>query len=224
MPITDWPEGDRPREKLLAVGAKQLTDTELLAIFLRTGIPGKTAVDLAREVLTQFGSLRAMLRASQAEFSSLPGLGPAKYAQLQAVVELSRRFFREELPRTDALNNPSQVRNYLRSKLRDYQYEVFGIIYLDNQNRIITFEELFRGSISSASVYPREVVRQVLRHNAAATILVHNHPSGISEPSQADRDITQTLADALRLVEVRVLDHLIVGDVSVVSMAERGLL
>jgi DNA repair protein RadC len=224
MPITDWPEGDRPREKLLKFGPQHLSDTELLAIFYRTGISGKTAVDLARETLHHFGSLRALLTSGIEEFCKVPGLGLAKYAQLQASTELSKRCFFEEIPKQGALTSPQATRQYLLSRMRDYPYEVFATLFLDNQHRIIKMEELFRGSISSASVYPREVVRQVIKHNAAAVIFVHNHPSGIAEPSQSDKAITDTLTKALNLLDVRVLDHLIIGSCEVVSMAERGLL
>lgn len=224
MPITDWPEGDRPREKLLKFGSQHLSDTELLAIFYRTGIHGKTAVDLARETLRHFGSLRALITSSQEEFCQVPGLGTAKYAQLQASAELSRRCFFEEIPGRDLLTSAHSTRQYLLSRMRDLPYEVFATLFLDNQHRIIALEELFRGSISSASVYPREVVRQVMKHNAAAVIFVHNHPSGIAEPSQSDKEITKTLSCALRLLDVRVLDHFVIGASEVVSMAERGLM
>lgn len=224
MAITDWPEGDRPREKLLQLGSQNLSDTELLAIFYRTGIAGKTAVDLARETLAHFGSLHALLSSSMDEFCQVHGLGMAKYVQLQASTELSRRFFLEEIPKTDPLTSPQLTRQYLHSRMRDYPYEVFAALYLDNQHRIIQFEELFRGTINSASVYPREVIRQVIKHNAAAVIFVHNHPSGVAEPSQSDADITTTLTKALNLLDVRVLDHFIVGAKEVVSMAERGLM
>ena len=224
MPITDWPEGDRPREKLLKFGSQHLTNTELLAIFYRTGVNGKTAVDLARETLKHFGSLRALLATDKDEFCKVPGLGLAKYAQLQASAELSSRCLFEDIPVNSPLTNAQTTRHYLLSRMRDYPYEVFATMFLDNQHRIIAMEELFRGSIRSASVYPREVVRQVIKHNAAAVIFVHNHPSGVAEPSQSDSDITRTLSDALRLIDVRVLDHFIIGASDVVSMAERGLL
>lgn len=223
MPITDWPAGERPREKLLARGPEALSDAELLAIFLRTGVRGKTAVDLARELLAQFGGLRPLLQADQARFCAGTGLGLAKYAQLQAVLEMARRHLLEGLRRGDALACPDDTRRFLSARLRDYAYEVFACLFLDTRHRIIAFEELFRGTIDGASVHPREVVRRALAHNAAAVILAHNHPSGVAEPSQSDQHITRRLKDALALIDVRVLDHLVVGD-ELVSFAERGLL
>ncbi len=222
MAITDWPEGERPREKLLARGAKQLSDAELLAIFLRTGIAGKTAVDLARDILQHFGSLRGLMGADQKDFCAFPGLGTAKFAQLQAVLELSTRHLAEQLQRGDALSDPATTRRYLSQRLRDFPYEVFACLFLDNRHRIICFEELFRGTINGASVHPREVVRKALTHNAAAVILAHNHPSGIAEPSEADRSLTRRLKEALGLVDVRVLDHIVIGDGESVAFAERG--
>lgn len=224
MPITDWPLDERPREKLLARGAEALSDAELLAIFLRTGTRGKTAVDLARELLTRFGSLRALLEADLRQFCEGEGLGAAKYAQLQATTEMARRHLAETLRRGNALENPEDTRRYVSARLRDYPHEVFACLFLDNRHRVIAFEELFQGTINGASVHPREVVKKALAHNAAAVILAHNHPSGVAEPSSADRHITQQLVDALRLVEIRVLDHLVVGDGEAVSFAERGLL
>lgn len=222
MSIRDWPAAERPREKLLEQGAASLTDAELLAIFLRTGVTGKSAVDLARYLLSEFGSLRALLEADLTGFSQHLGLGPAKYAQLQAVLEMSRRHLAERLRRDSALESPQAVRDYLKAQLRHEPHEVFGCLFLDAKHRVLAFEVLFRGSIDSASVYPRQVVKRSLAHNAAAVILTHNHPSGVSEPSQADRVLTQRLKDALALVEVRVLDHFIVGDGEPLSMAELG--
>ncbi|SCN47894.1 RadC family protein [methanotrophic endosymbiont of Bathymodiolus puteoserpentis (Logatchev)] len=224
MSIQDWPEGDRPREKLLAQGAEILSDAELLAIFLRTGIKGKTAVDLARDLLTDFGSLRELLLADCDNFTRAKGLGTAKYAQLQAVLEMARRHTFEELDRGDILTSPEATRAYLSQQLRHYQYEVFACLFLDNQHHILEFEELFRGTIDSASVYPREVIKKALAHNAAAVIFAHNHPSGISEPSQADKLITDKLKQALALIDIRVLDHFIIGDGMPYSFAENGLL
>ncbi len=224
MAITDWPEDERPREKLLARGPAALSDAELLAIFLRTGTRGKTAVDLARELLTDFGGLRPLLHADQQSFCSSNGLGQAKYAQLQAVLEMARRHLWETLQRGEELRNPGDTRMYLTARLRDYPYEVFASLYLDNRHRVIAFEELFRGTIDGASVHPREVVKRALHHNAAAVILAHNHPSGVAEPSRADEALTQRLKDALGLVDIRVLDHIVVGDGAVTSFAERGLL
>ena len=223
MSITDWPASERPREKLLQRGSSALSDAELLAIFLRTGVKGKSAVDLSRELLSSFGNLRNLLCASQTEFFSHLGLGPAKFAQLQAVLEMAKRHLYEELERGDALENPNDTKNYLASQLRAYNHEVFAGLFLDNRHRVIQFEELFTGTIDGASVYPREVVKKAMNCNAAAIIFAHNHPSGVAEPSQADRKITQRLSDALALVDVRVLDHIIVGD-ELVSFAERGYL
>jgi len=224
MAITDWPVAERPREKLLQRGAKALSDAELLAIFLRTGIPGKTAVDLARDLLTEHGSLRCLLGADQARFCNSRGLGSAKYVQLQAVVEMGRRYLQETLERGDGLGSPDQTRQFLIARLRDLPYEVFGCLFLDNRHRIIRFDELFRGTIDGASVHPREIVRQTLEYNAAAVIFAHNHPSGVAEPSAADRNLTQRLKQALTLIDVRVLDHFVVGDGVATSFAESGLL
>jgi len=224
MKIMDWPEEERPREKLLERGASALSDAELLAIFLRTGIPGKTAVDLARDLLNRFGSLRALLNADLKQFCEAPGLGKAKFAHLQASVEMTRRHFSETLQRGNVLKNPKQTQNFLMAHLRDYSFEVFSCLYLDNRHRVIQFEELFRGTINGASVHPREVVKKALGHNAAAVIFAHNHPSGMAEPSMADQKITRQLTDALALVDVRVLDHVVVGDGITVSFAEQGLI
>lgn len=223
MPITDWPLEERPREKLLAQGSQALTDAELLAIFLRTGIRGKTAVDLSHDLLTGFDGLRQLLKADQQSFCQHPGLGQAKYAQLQAVLEMSRRYLFEGLQRGDALTSPQETREYLSGQLRDYAHEVFAVLFLDQRHRVIKFEEMFRGTIDGANVYPREVVKKALELNAAAVIFAHNHPSGVAEPSQADERITRRLKEALSLVDIRVLDHFIVGE-NVVSFAERGLL
>ncbi|MXS17987.1 RadC family protein [Pseudomonas oryzihabitans] len=226
MSIKDWPAQERPREKLLEQGAQALTDAELLAIFLRTGVAGKSAVDLARQLLGEFGSLRALLEADLAAFSAHLGLGPAKYSQLQAVLEMGRRHLAEGLKRDSVLESPQQVRDYLKARLRHEPHEVFGCLFLDTRHRVLAFEALFHGTIDGASVYPRQVVKRALAHNAAAVILTHNHnhPSGIAEPSQADRLLTTRLKDALMLVDVRVLDHFIVGDGEPLSMAEYGWL
>jgi len=224
LAITDWPENERPRERLLERGASALSDAELLAIFLRTGVKGKTAVDLARDLLSEFGSLRAMLAADCDTFCKAEGLGPAKFTQLQAVLEMSRRYLAETLQRGDAFSNPQDVRRFLIAKLRDYPHEVFACLYLDNRHRVLAFEELFRGTLDGASVHPREVVKQALAANAAAVILAHNHPSGVVEPSAADRALTQRLKEALALVDIRVLDHFIVGEGGGYSFAEHGLL
>lgn len=222
MSINRWPVAERPREKLLLQGAAALSDAELLAIFLRTGVPGRTAVDLARDLLSRFGSLRQMLVADKTSFCETPGLGPAKFTQLQAVVEMARRHLFEELERGEGLTDPRQSARYIKARLRDLPHEVFACLFLDNRHRVIAFEELFRGTINGASVHPREVVKRALSLNAAAVILAHNHPSGVAEPSQADRDLTRRLQQALELVEVRVLDHIVVGDGEPVAFAERG--
>jgi DNA repair protein RadC len=224
MPITDWPVAERPREKLLSQGPAALSDAELLAIFLRTGRPGQTAVDLARELLSTFGSLRGLLQADLAAFCSHGGLGPAKFTQLQAVLEMGRRHLWERLQRGEALASPEDTRRFLLARLRDQPHEIFACLFLDNRNRVIAFEELFRGTIDGASVYPREVVKKALARNAAALIVAHNHPSGVAEPSRADEALTQRLREALALVDVRLLDHFVVGDGVCVSFAERGLL
>lgn len=223
MAITDWAIEDRPREKLLRKGAEALTDAELLAIFLRTGIKGKSAVDLARDLIKDNGGLSPLLAADEKQFCQSKGLGQAKFVQMQAVVEMSRRYLEEKIQRGDAMDNVSDVKNYLQSRLQYYPFEVFSCLFLDNKHRVIEYEELFRGTIDNASVHPREVVRRVLHHNAAAIILAHNHPSGNANPSQSDKVITAKLKQALEMIEVRVLDHFIVGD-EIVSFAERGLL
>jgi DNA repair protein RadC len=222
--IRSWPASERPREKLLARGPAALSDAELLAIFLRTGVNGKTAVDLARELLQAWGGLRPLLEAGREDFCSHHGLGAAKYAQLQAMLEIARRHLLEQLRRQDALENPEATRRYLASRLRHLGHEVFACLFLDNRHRVIAFEELFCGTIDGASVHPREVVKRSLYHNAAAVILAHNHPSGVAEPSRADIGLTRRLCDALELVDTRVLDHVVIGDGTAVSFAERGLL
>ena len=224
MPITDWPVSERPREKLLLQGSHTLSDAELLAIFLRTGTRGKTAVDIARDLLTRFGGLRALLTADQEAFCSTPGLGPAGFAQLQAVLEMAKRHLLENLQRNEVFQDPDQVKQYLKMHLRDVRREVFFCLFLDTQHRLISAEELFTGTIDSSAVYPREVVQRALSVNAAAVIFAHNHPSGIAEPSEADKRITWRLRDSLALMDIRVLDHIVIGDGLTVSMAERGLL
>lgn len=226
MAITDWPQGERPRERLLALGAGALSDAELLAIFLRVGIKGKSAVDLARELLDRFdGQLSTLAATSPQALAKLPGLGPAKATQLAAVLELARRSLKEPLHCRDLLGSPGAVRDWLRLRLAALPYEVFGALWLDSQNRLIEYDELFRGTLNQTSVFPREVVKQALARNAAAAILVHNHPSGAAEPSHADELLTQALKQALQLVEVKVVDHFIVaGNAPPLSFAERGLL
>jgi len=224
MAIRDWPDDERPREKLISRGAQALSDAELLAIFLRTGTRGQSAVDLARSLLQRFGGLRQLLEAEQTAFCQGPGLGLAKYVQLQAVLEISRRHLEETLIRGDALDSVAATRRYLTARLRHQPHEVFACLFLDNRHRMIRYEELFHGTIDGASVHPRQVVRRALHHNAAALILAHNHPSGVAEPSRADEQITRRLKDALGLIDVRVLDHFVIGDGQAVSFAERGLL
>ena len=224
MSIKNWPENERPREKLLHRGAQALSDAELLAILLRTGTAGMNAVELARELLKEFGGLRALLAADQPSFCQGKGLGMATYVQCNAVLEIARRHYAEHLGERDNFTSPDQVRDYLQASLRDRQAEVFCVLFLDNRHRLICFEECFNGTIDGASVHPREIVRKAINHNAAAVILAHNHPSGIAEPSQADIALTARLKESLGLVDVRVLDHFIVGDGQPISFSERGLM
>jgi len=224
MAIRDWPQNERPREKLLVRGAAALSDAELLAIVLRSGARGGTAVDLARTLLARFGGLRPLLEADSKRFCAAAGGSAARFAQLQAGVELARRCLEATLHRGDVIASPDDTRRYLHARLRSHQREVFACLFLDNRHRVISFEELFYGTIDSATVHPREIVKRALGHNAAALILAHNHPSGVAEPSRADAALTVRVRDALGLVDVRVLDHLVVGDGEVISLAERGLL
>lgn len=222
MSISHWPEDQRPRERLIKHGAHMLSDAELLAVFLRVGVSGKSAVDLGRDMIGHFGSLNRLFAASLPEFSELNGLGPAKYAQLQAVIELARRSLSEELKAGEALSSPLAVKQYLQLMLAKKPYEVFVVLFLDVKNRLIASEELFRGTITHTSVYPREVVKAALAHNAAGILLAHNHPSGSPEPSAADRSLTSALKQALALVDIRVLDHFVVAGRHVYSFAEHG--
>lgn len=224
MAITDWPEGERPREKLLAGGAMALSDAELLAIFLRTGVTGKSAVDLARDLLTRFSSLNGIFAASMEDICQVHGMGESKFVQLQAIFEMSRRALMEQMQQRDILTSPQAVRQYLSLKIGALPREVFMVIFLDAQHRVLAVEELFSGTLTQTSVYPREVVKRSLHHNAAAVIFAHNHPSGVPEPSQADESLTEALKAALNLVDIRVLDHFIVAGNQVLSFAERGLL
>ena len=224
MPISDWPENERPREKLLAKGAAALSNAELLAIFLRVGIRGKSAVDLARDLVTHFGSLNHLFAASAKELSTIPGIGEAKYTQLQAVIELARRALRESMAQTPVLANQDSLKDYLRLTLRGLPHESFHALWLDNQNRLLVSEQLARGSLRHAAVYPREIVRAALAHNAASIVFAHNHPAGTAEPSEQDLEVTRTLKAALRLVDVNLLDHFVVAGDSIVSMAARGLI
>lgn len=223
MGICDWPEQDRPRERLLRDGPGALSDTELLAIFLRVGVAGKSAVTLAGDALSHFGSLHRLLHADSSEFGTLHGLGPAKYAQLQAALELARRAVAEQF-RREALCSPQAVRQFLRSQFALQTHESFMVLFLDVKNRLINCEEMFRGTLTHTGVYPREVVKAALRRNAAAVILAHNHPSGVAEPSEADLRLTGALVQALSLVDVRVLDHFVVAGTQVHSFAESGQL
>jgi len=224
MAISDWPELERPREKLQKYGPSVLSDAELLAIFLRTGVAGKTAVDIARDLIAASGGLRQLLDWEQDEFCAHLGLGPAKYVQLQATLEMGKRYLAGSLEKESALGSPSDTIQYFTAKLRPYPYEVFAALFLDNQHRILHYEEIFRGTIDGASVHPREVVVLALKVKAAAVIFAHNHPSGISEPSQSDQRITERLIEALSLVDIRVLDHIVIGDGEATSSAQRGML
>jgi len=224
MAIKDWDPAEQPREKLLSQGAEVLSDAELLAVFLRTGIKGKSAVELGRELIERFNGFRNLLSADGDLIRAVPGLGTAKYVQLKAVMEMARRYLSECMARGEQLTSPADTRSYLQLRMRDYAHEVFACLFLDNKHRVIAFEELFRGTIDCASVYPREIVKRALEHNAAAVILTHNHPSGECEPSVADRSITERIGAALSLVDIRLLDHLVVGDARCLSFAETGLL
>ncbi len=224
MAIRDWPSDERPREKLLEKGAAALSDAELLAILLRTGTSGHSALDLARDVLKSFRSLRKLLAADRRRFCEERGLGPARFAELQAAIEIGRRQLTECLKSGPPLGSPRATGDFLMAKLRDLEHEVFCCLYLDKRHRLIEFQELFRGTIDGASVHPREIVKLALQRNCAAVIVAHNHPSGVAEPSQADELITQRVKEALALVDIRLLDHIIVGDGVSVSLAERGLI
>jgi DNA repair protein RadC len=224
MAIRDWPRGERPREKLLEKGASALSDAELLAILLRTGSSGRSALDIARNALKSFGSLRQLIAADRTRFCEEAGLGLARYAEVQAAAEISRRQLSQSLQAGPLLASPKATREFLAAQLCHLEHEVFCCLYLDKRHRLIQFEELFRGTIDGASVHPREIVKLALQRNAAAVIVAHNHPSGVAEPSQADELITQRVKEALGLVDIRLLDHIIVGDGASVSFAERGLI
>jgi DNA repair protein RadC len=224
MAITDWPIDERPREKLLQRGAAALADAELLAIFLRTGVKGKSAVDLARELLAEHGGLCALMAASQERFCRSHGLGDAKYVQLQAVVEMSRRYLAEDLRQRPVFASAATTRQFLLAQLRQEVREVFAVMYLDNQHGLLVYEPLFYGTIDGAAVYPREIARRALELHAAALIVAHNHPSGVAEPSDADVRITKRIREALALLDIRLLDHCVVAGPEVISLAERGLL
>lgn len=224
MSIKQWPANQRPREKLIEHGAHSLSDAELLAIFLRTGIPGLNAVGLSQSILAHFGSLSALFAADQDQFCEHAGLGPAKFVQLQAVLEMGRRVLASDLKTLPALSSPAQTKAFLQMRMQTLQNEQFAAIWLDSQNQVLTFEVLFQGTLASAAVYPREVVKQALLKNAASVIFAHNHPSGVAEPSQADKIITDRLVKALDTVDIRVLDHMIIGKGDVTSFSERGLI
>ncbi|PIE83551.1 MAG: hypothetical protein CSA09_01510 [Candidatus Contendobacter odensis] len=224
MSIRDWPDDERPREKLLQRGVAALSNAELLAIFLRVGVRGRSAVDLARDMLKQHGNLRTLLELDQKAFCATPGLGLAKYAQLQAVLELARRYLEDTLQRGDVIQSAEDTRHYVMARMRHHPHEVFACLFLDNKHRVIQYEELFFGTIDSSAVHPRQIIKRALYHNAAAAIVAHNHPSGIAEPSQSDEMITRRLKEALALIDVRLLDHLVIGDGYSVSLAERGIL
>ena len=223
-PIKHWPSGERPREKLLARGADALSDAELLAILLRHGVRGHTALDLARDLINRFGSIGRLVLADERSFCAAPGLGPARFVEMQAMVAMVRRMLQETLRTSSVLDSPQQVRDYLKLSLAGREYEVVVAVFLDTQHRVLIDSELFRGTLSQTSVYPREVVKAALASNAAAVIFAHNHPSGIAEPSRSDELLTRALKDALALVDVRVLDHFVVARGGVVSVAERGLI
>ncbi|MEO6698265.1 MAG: DNA repair protein RadC [Paraperlucidibaca sp.] len=224
MRIQEWPLSERPRERLQRQGANVLSDAELLAILLGHGIAGFSAVDIARQTLNATGGLRQLMMASFDEVSKLPGWGPARTCRLVAAVELNKRHLQAAVLSRESLCSPHDTRAFLRARLRDLQHEVFVVVFLDNQHRVIAVEDLFRGTLDSCSVHPREVVKQALKHQAGAVILAHNHPSGVAEPSPADRHITTRLKEALALVDIRTLDHLVIGDGEPVSFAERGWL
>lgn len=224
LTIRDWPESERPREKLLERGAQALSDAELIALLLGSGIKGRSAVDVARSLIAEFGSLRELLSADRRRWDGKVGIGPARYAALMASIEIARRHLREPLRTSSALTAPDCTRKFLLAQLRDRPYEVFCGLFLDNRHRLLAFEEIFRGTIDGASVYPREIVRVTLLHNAASVIVAHNHPSGVVQPSQADEGVTRRLRQALALIDVRLLDHLIVGDGKCYSFSEHGLL
>jgi DNA repair protein RadC len=224
MGIKDWPVQQRPRERLISEGAAALSDPELLALFLRVGVKGRSAVELGRDLLRHFGSIQGLFGASLSQLSAVHGMGPAKFAQLQAVMELAQRAIGEQLQAGQALGSPDAVRQYLRISLGRQQHESFVILFLDVKNRLLAYEEMFRGTLTHTSVYPREVVKAALAHNAASVMLAHNHPSGVAEPSEADLLLTRALVQALALVDVRVLDHFVVAGPNVHSFAEHGQL
>ena len=222
--MKDWPLKEKPREKLLAYGAATLSDAELIAIFLRTGIKGSTALDLARKLIARFGNIRHLLEAKIQKFCELPGVGAAKYAELQAALELSRRYLLTTLKRENVIKNPQIIKNYLISKLRHRHHETLACVFLTHQLHLISFEELFHGTINKVSIYPRCIIQRALEQHAAAIILAHNHPSGHPLPSQLDIDFTRNIKKVLDIVDIRLLDHLVIGESDIYSMAEHGLI
>lgn len=224
MSINEWPVTEQPRYKLLHRGAQSLNDAELLAVFLRTGTHGKSAVDLGRELISEFGNIRNMIDSPKEKFLNIKGLGDSKYVLIQASIELGRRYLESTLKQSDAFSNSIDTRQFIASKLRAYPYEVFACLFLDTKHRLIRFEELFTGTIDSSVVHPREILRKAMECNAAAVVLCHNHPSGQAEPSQSDHKLTLKLQNLLEMVDIRVLDHIIVGNGETVSFAERGLM
>lgn len=224
LAIRDWPDAERPREKLLQQGVSALSDAELLAVLLRTGVRGKTAVDLGRDLLREFGGLRQVMEVDYERFCQTRGLGLTKYVQFQVVLEIARRYLKSGMQQKPILHNPEETYQFLAAQLRPCQDEVFACLFLDNAHRVIEFEKMFHGTINFAHVHPRTLIKQALKHNAAALILAHNHPSGIAEPSNADIEITRHLKQVLSFIEVRLLDHVVIGDQVAISLAERGVI
>lgn len=224
MVLKDIPAAARPREKLLTLGPAALADAELIALLLRTGLRGTSVLQLAQQLLDAFGGLQGLLQASAADLKRIKGLGPAKRAEITAVMELARRSLAQRLAQRTVLSSPQEVKDFLRLQLAHEEHEVFAVMFLDVQNQLLQFEPMFRGTLSQTSVYPREIVKRALAVQASAVILAHNHPSGIAEPSRADEFLTHSLKQALALIDVRVIDHLVVGGDQAVSFAERGLL
>ncbi len=224
MKIAHWPVAERPREKLLRYGVQNISDAELLAIFICTGTRGKTALDIGRELLNEYGGLKKIIDSEPEQLFKKKGFGKAKYATLKAAIELGRRYLEADLPEGEILSNSYLTKRFLANRLQDYPHEVFGCLFLDNQNRMICFEEMFHGTINQANIYPRELVKRGLKHNAAKVILAHNHPSGNPTPSQADREVTQLLQQTLALVAIQLIDHIVIGNNRTLSFAETGLL
>ncbi|OGT60789.1 MAG: hypothetical protein A3E85_04740 [Gammaproteobacteria bacterium RIFCSPHIGHO2_12_FULL_45_12] len=224
MPITDWPKQDRPREKLLERGEQALTDAELIAIFLKTGVRGRTALDIAKALLVQFGSLNKLLQAPASLLTQTNGIGHSKYATLKAAQEMGRRCQEEPLAIGETLSSSTATQRFLAARLREQTHEVFACLFLDTHLRLIHYQVLFHGTLNETSIYPREIARHALKHNAAKLILAHNHPSGLPTPSSADKDVTQRIQHALALIDVRVIDHIIVGNPQNFSFADAGLI